>query len=249
MPTHATADIEDALARLDASALAAEYRMKDELVVIPEFLRAAALLPLLEDVRRLSSEVHRSYLPRHKKSGSVSHFAIADRGPALLACYRSDALRRFLARLVGTELLLCPDDDPHACALYFYTEPGDHMGYHYDTSYYRGARYTVLLGLVQDSESRLLCRLHTRSVSGAPRDLAVSTTPGALVVMNGDKVLHAVSPSRAGERRVVFSMEYVTSREMGRVQRVVSNWKDAVAYFGLRSLWHRRARARRRATA
>ena len=49
-------------------------------------------------------------------------------------------------RAFADDLHLCPDEDPHACALYFYTEAGDHMGYHYDTSYYTGARYTVLFG-------------------------------------------------------------------------------------------------------
>ena len=40
-----------------------------------------------------------------------------------------------------------PAQDPHAYALYFYTRPGDHIGWHYDTSYYAGRRYTLLLGL------------------------------------------------------------------------------------------------------
>ena len=52
------------------------------------------------------------------------------------------------------------------------------MGRHYDTSYYKGARYTILVGLVQESSSRLLCRLHTRQPDRTPRDLAVATTAG-----------------------------------------------------------------------
>ncbi len=142
------------------------------------------------------------------------------------------------------DLKRCPDEDAHACALYFYTEPGDHMGYHYDTSYYRGARYTVLVGLVQDSASRLQCRLHTRAPGRVPVDVAVATEPGSLVVFNGDKVYHGVSPSQEGERRVVYTMEYVTSQEMGRVQRLYSNLKDAVAHFGIRALLRGRGHAR-----
>jgi hypothetical protein len=150
----------------------------------------------------------------------VSHFAIADGAPSLLELYRSDALRRFLSRLVGANLLLCPDGDPHACALYFYTEAGDHKGYHYDRSHYRGARYTVLVGLVRDSSSRLLGRLRTRQRGRRPRDLAGATEPGSMVVFNGDTVYHAVTPSGRDERRVVFTMEFVTSRETGRLPTV-----------------------------
>jgi hypothetical protein len=118
------------------------------------------------------------------------------------------------------------------------------MGYHYDTSYYKGARYTVLFGLVQDSTSRLQCRLHTRQPGRAPVDLAVATHPGSMVIFNGDKVYHGVSPSQDGDRRVVFTMEFVTSREMGRLQRLFSNLKDAFAYFGIRALLRGRSRAR-----
>ena len=48
----------------------------------------------------------------------------------------------------GQRLQPCPEADPPSCALYFYTEPGDHIGFHYDTSYYKGTRYTVLVGLL-----------------------------------------------------------------------------------------------------
>jgi len=239
------AEIDAAVDRLDAAALAREYWTQDEFLVIPGFLSAAALAPLQDDVRRLEPDLNRNYIPRHKKGGSVSHFAIADEGPALLAFYHSERLRRFLSGLVRAPLQLCPDEDPHACALYFYTEPGDHMGYHYDTSYYKGARYTVLFGLVQESSSRLLCRLHTREAGREPVDLAVATLPGTMVIFNGDKVYHGVSPSREGDRRVVFTMEYVTSREMGRAQRLFSNLKDAFAYFGVGALWRGRRRGAR----
>lgn len=239
------AEIDAALDRLDAARLRREYWAQDEFLFIERFLPPAAVEALLDDVRRLEPGLNRNYIPRHKKGGSVSHFAIAHDGPALLAFYRSERFRRFLGDLVGAELQLCPDEDPHACALYFYTEAGDHMGYHYDTSYYRGARYTVLFGLVQESSSRLLCRLHTRRPGHPPVEMAVATEPGSMVIFNGDKVYHGVSPSREGERRVVFTMEYVTSREMGRVQRLFSNLKDAFAYFGIRALWWGRGRGAR----
>ncbi len=238
------AEIDAALDRLDRPALEREYWAQDEFLFIPRFLPPAAVGALLDDVRRLEPGLNRNYIPRHKKGGSVSHYAIADEGPALLAFYRSERFRRFLGELVRADLKLCPDEDPHACALYFYTEAGDHMGHHYDTSYYRGARYTVLVGLVQDSSSRLQCRLHTRQPGRTPVDLAVATAPGSMVIFNGDKVYHGVSPSQAGDRRVVYTMEYVTSQEMGRAQRLFSNLKDAFAYFGIRALLRGRGRAR-----
>ena len=239
-----TAEVDAAIDRLDAAALEREYWAQDEFLFIEQFLPVSVIGPLLDDVRRLEPGLNRNFIPRHKKGGSVSHYAIAEDGPALLAFYRSERFRRFLSGLVRADLKLCPDDDPHACALYFYTEAGDHMGYHYDTSYYKGARYTVLFGLVQESSSRLKCRLHTRQPGRAAVDLEVATHPGSMVIFNGDKVYHGVSPSRAGDRRVVYTMEYVTSQEMGRAKRIFSNLKDAFAYFGIRALLRGRRRGR-----
>jgi hypothetical protein len=248
VPAAIGAEIDRAVAALDVAALEREYWDQDEFVFLPRFLPAETVARLLEDVARLEPGLNRNYLPGHKKGGSVSHFAIAERGPSLLAFYHSEAFRRFLGRLTGAELQLCPDDDPHACALYFYTEPGDHIGFHYDTSYYRGARYTILCGLVQESSSRLQCRLRTRRAGAEPIDLAVATDPGALVIFNGDKVYHGVNPSQTGDRRVVLTLEYVTSREMHPVKRAFSNLKDAFAYFGIRSLFQS-ARRRRQAAS
>ena len=244
-PPSIALEIERAVGALDEARVRQEYWEQDEFLFLPQFLPPAVVERLLEDVERLEPGLNRNYIPRHKKGGSVSHFAIADGGPGLLAFYHSEAFRAFLSRLVGADLKLCPEEDPHACALYFYTEAGDHMGHHYDTSYYKGARYTVLVGLVQDSASRLLCRLHTRQPGRAARDLAVATTPGAMVVFNGDKVYHGVSPAAAGDRRVVLTLEYVTSQEMGRLQRAFSNLKDAFAYFGIKSLFQSARRRRR----
>lgn len=230
-------EIEKAVACLDFHHLFQEYWDQDEVLFIPEFLDPHAIGPLFDDVKRLTPLLNRNYIPGHKKGGSVSAFTIAEKGPALLSFYHCEAFRHFLSRLVKADLKLCPEQDPHACALYFYTEAGDHMGYHYDTSYYKSARYTVLVGLVQASSSRLLCRLHTKQSGHEQKELSFSTTPGSMVVFNGDKLYHAVSPSKEGERRVVLTMEYVTDISMGGAKRIFSNLKDAFVYFGVKSLW------------
>jgi hypothetical protein len=127
----------------------------------------------------------------------------------------------------------CPDNDPHACALYFYTEPGDHIGFHYDTSYYKGARYTILMGLVQQStECRLIAQLYKADPSRQMRELRLVTPPGAMLLFNGNKLWHAISPLEEGAERIVLTMEYVTDPSMSPVHRFVSNMKDAIAYFG-----------------
>jgi hypothetical protein len=148
--------------------------------------------------------------------------------------------------VTGQRLEPCPASDPHACALYFYTEPGDHIGFHYDTSYYRSARYTVLLGLIERSSSRLVCQLHRRAPDRAPVELSLATEPGTLVLFNGDTLWHAVTPLGPGEERVSLTMEYVTDPSMHPWRRFISNMKDAIAYFGLQAVFGNRRRASQR---
>jgi hypothetical protein len=68
------------------------------------------------------------------------------------------------------------------------------------------------------------------------KEVRISTQPGSRVIFNGDKLWHAITPLGKGEGRVVLTMEYVTSTEMGTLKRFVSNMKDAVAYFGISAL-------------
>src|SRR5690348_2650076 len=144
---------------------------------------------LLPSTQQMKALLNRNYIPGHKKGGSVSYYTVRERSPVFLELYRSPVFMDFLSRLVGARLMLCPENDPHACALYYYTEPGDHIGFHYDTSYYKGARYTILMGLVDRStQCKLVCELFKDHPTKPPRHLELVTEPGDLVIFNGDKL-------------------------------------------------------------
>jgi hypothetical protein len=72
------------------------------------------------------------------------------------------------------------------------------------------------------------------------RELALTTEPGTLVLFNGDKLWHKITPLGEHEERVSLTLEYVTDPGMTPVKRLFSNLKDAVAYFGFRSVFTRR---------
>ena len=189
---------------------------------------------------RSTPGVNRNYVPGHKKGGSVSFYALQNQAPAILSLYRSPALLTFLSRLVDATLRLCPEDDPHSCALYYYTEPGDHIGFHYDTSYYKGKRYTVLVGLVERSEHcQLVARVRKRGKTEEIRETRIAMDPGTVVLFNGDKLWHAVTPLGEGEERIILTLQYVTNQQMGPVKKLFSNVKDAFAYFGPAALLRR----------
>jgi alkylated DNA repair dioxygenase AlkB len=229
--------IADSLTRMDEANLREKYSEQDEFVVMEDFLPSEVLSRWDVELEKLKPHVHRNYLPGHKKGGSIAYQTVNALAPSITGVYHSRALLGFLRRVVGAEVDECPPNDPHRCALYVYTEEGDHMGWHYDTSYYKDRRWTVLAGLKDESSSRLLCHLHTRNSHREVVTLELQIKPGMLVIFNGDKVYHAVSPLKEGESRYVVSMQYVTNGQMNPFMRFVSNMKDAVAYFGLRGVF------------
>lgn len=214
-----------------------KYRDQGSFVFIPDFLPGELLARLCECVDRVESAVNRNYLPGHKQGGSVSRHTIDRLAPAIAELYESPRLIDWLARLAGEPLLPSPAGDPHAYALYFYTRAGDHIGWHYDTSYYAGRRYTLLLGLIDRSSCRLEYQLHTREAGAKTEAGALRLAPGAMVFFDGDKLRHRITPLRAGEKRVALTFEYVTDRRMRFGRRLFSQMKDAVAYFGFRQVF------------
>jgi hypothetical protein len=231
-----------ALAGVDVEEVRRRYWEQNEFVYLERWLPASLVDRMLAEVDRVRPSINRNYIPRHKKGGSVSFYALLEQAPTIVALYRSPAFIEFLAGLTGRPLQPCPPGDPHSCALYFYTEPGDHIGFHFDTSYYRGARYTVLFGLIERSSSRLVCQPFKRDPTRRPVEVQLATDPGTFILFNGDTLWHAITPLGEGEERVSLTLEYVTDPSMHPVKRLFSNLKDAVAYFGFRAVFRRPAR-------
>lgn len=224
-------------AGMDNCGLRRAFVEQGAFVSLDDFLPPDTTAQLVAAVRALQREVNRNYLPGHKQGGSVSRHTIDRLAPVIAQLYREPALIAWLENICGERLLLSPASDPHAYALYFYTQPGDHIGWHYDTSYYEGRRYTLLLGVIDDSSCRLEYRLHTRTPEVPPVSGSVQLRPGGLVFFDGDALQHRITPLGAGEERVSLTFEYVTNTAMRPWHRFISNMKDAVAYFGFRQVF------------
>jgi hypothetical protein len=226
-----------ALQSVDVAAVRHTYWAQNEFVYLERWLPPPLVAQMVAEVERVRPAINRNFIPRHKKGGSVSFYTLLEQAPTIVALYRSPAWIAFLSALTGHTLQACPPGDPHSCALYFYTEPGDHIGFHFDTSYYKGARYTVLIGLVERSSSRLVCQLYKNVPGRAVEERALTTYPGTFIFFNGDKLWHAITPLGEHEERVSLTLEYVTDPAMNPLKRFVSNMKDAIAYFGFRRVF------------
>jgi phosphatidylglycerophosphate synthase len=238
------ATLQATLGGLDEEGLRQQYREQGSFLYVPQFLPAEFTAQLIAAVEAVMPVVNRNYLPGHKQGGSVSRYSIDQLAPFIAQLYQSPALLGWLGTVTGDRLQLSPADDPHAYALYFYSRPGDHIGWHYDTSYYSGRRYTLLLGVVDRSTCRLDYELHTKEPDRPTQSGSVQIAPGGLVLFDGDKLRHRITPIGENEFRVSLTFEYVTSQHMSPWWRFVSNMKDAMAYFGFRQVFSRLLRGR-----
>jgi len=68
---------------------------------------------------------------------------------------------------------------------------------------------------------------------------SLQIAPGGMVFFDGDKLRHRITPLAAGEVGVSLTFEYVTDPRMNAGWRLISNMKDAVAYFGFRQVFRR----------
>jgi len=245
-PTDAALDTRLAvsLAGLDQELLHRQYLEQGSFVFVPKFLPPEFTARLVAAVAAVTPVVNRNFLPGHKQGGSVSRHSIDELAPFIAQLYHSPPLLSWLAALTGERLQLSPANDPHAYALYFYSRPGDHIGWHYDTSYYSGRRYTLLLGVVDRSSCRLDYELHTKEPGRSPEGGSLQIPPGGLVFFDGDKLRHRITPIGVDELRVSLTFEYLTSQHMSPWWRFVSNMKDAIAYFGFRQVFSRMRRGR-----
>jgi hypothetical protein len=155
-----------AAARLDLAAARRQYADQDEFVVLENFVAPEVIGQWKAELETLKPQIHRNFIPKHKKGGSVAYDTVDELGPTITAVYHSPAFQKLLRRIADAEMKECPASDPHRCALYAYTEAGDHIGFHYDTSYYKDRRWTVLVGFIDESSSKLLCHLRTKQPGG-----------------------------------------------------------------------------------
>ncbi len=162
MLTTATHSIDEliraAVGKQDEAELRRQYSAQDEFVVVPDFLPAEVLEQWESHLPSLVPQIHRNYLPGHKKGGSVAYDTVRSVAPAITGVYHSQELLQFLRRIAGAQMQECPPNDPHRCAFYAYTEEGDHMGFHYDTSYYKDRRCHGPHRVVGDTAPFLVAR-------------------------------------------------------------------------------------------
>jgi hypothetical protein len=207
----------------------------DRLAVIPNILPGDAAAALRDEALGLVRP-ERSYVPAHKKGGTVAYETIIASAPQIVSLYHSSAMRELVSRLVGMPVHPTPLHDQSSLSVLFYDRPGDHIGWHYDHNFYRGRHFTVLLPVINEGTGAGALSHATLHAQLKGDDIEIETPPNTLIVFEGAKVCHRVTPILDGERRLVISMTYCTDPHAGVWQGAARRLKDT-AFFGIRALW------------
>jgi hypothetical protein len=179
----------------------------------------------------------RSYIPTHKKGGTVSYGQIHDACPSCLAFYHCEPVVHFVSQLVGERVGHAPDHDQSAESILYYNKAGDHIQWHFDLNFYKGRQFTALLYLVNHAANGALStgKLCYRNAQG--REIEVDTSENTFVVFEGSKTWHRATRTQPGDLRIMLSMTFNTDRTITRWGELARRIKET-AYFGLRGLWH-----------
>lgn len=178
----------------------------------------------------------RSLIPGHKRGGTLSYDTLLAVAPEVIGFYLSADLQALCSRIVGELLVPVPVGDQSACSVLLYERPGDHIGWHYDYDFYQGRHFTVLLSVENQGRAPGGLSSATLHARQAGETVAVPTPPNTLVIFEGCRVLHRVTPLAADERRVLISMTYCTDPSASLFSDLARRTKD-MAYFGPRALW------------
>jgi len=207
----------------------------DRFAVLPDLLSAGTFVALKAEAERLVAP-ERSFVPVHKKGGTVAYETLIASAPTVVSFYHCADFQDFISRLVGARVRPTPIHDQSSLSVLFYDKPGDHIGWHYDHNFYRGQHFTILVTIanVGSAADGLSHAELTARIVG--QEVAVRTRPNTVVVFEGARVRHKVTPIHAGEQRLVLSMTYCTDPRSLWWQGVSRRLKDT-AYFGARALW------------
>ncbi len=206
------------------------------LVRVGNFLERASLEALRDEAMAISPRKVRSYIPTHKKGGTVAYEQIHEACPSCLAFYHSKEVLGFVSRVVGENVKPAGDHDQSAESILFYDEAGDHIHWHFDYNFYEGRQFTALINLVNRSAGGgpSASTLVYKNSYGA--EVEVETSENTFVIFEGSKVLHRATPTAEGDLRIMLSMTFNTRPKISPFRELKRRIKDT-AFFGLRVLW------------
>jgi len=219
----------------EAQSLASAF-VVERVVRIGDFLAPATLACLRDEALSGVAHMEHSYVPVQKQGSTLSYEQVLRRAPHLAAFYSDRKVRNLISAITSTPVYPTPLRDQSSLSVLCYKDAGDHINWHYDHNFYRGRHFTVLLVLVNRSAGGGLSRGRLERQLADGTIGTIDMPENTLVVFEGARVRHRVTPTAAGDLRLVLSMTYCADPRISGSWELARRIKDT-AYYGIRALW------------
>eukprot|EP01083_Nonionella_stella_P003354 9558_1 len=220
--------------KVNTALASVQYYKNGELLYQPNWIKKACLNSFkIELDHMLKLQNSRTNL-WFRKAGSINPDVIQQHAPKMYQFYTSGEVLRWMEEITKHSIYNQPHH--HTIYIYVYDEEDDWIYWHYDTSWYEGNRYTLLLGLInegtynQNTSHALLQTKNGEETAEINHSLIIH--PADMVLFNGDKVYHRVTPLKAGEKRIVLAMEFVDNIHCSRFSYIMQGIYNYVGYRG-----------------
>ena len=184
----------------------------------------------------VSSRKTRSYVPTHKKGGTIPYELIHEACPCCLAFYHCPQIWQFVSQVAGEKVGPAGDHDQSAESILYYDEAGDHIHWHFDHNFYDGRQFTALINLVNRSAQGGMSASTLVYKTSKGAEIEVDTSENTFVIFEGSQVLHRATPTAEGDLRIMLSMTFNTAPKISAFRELKRRIKDT-AFLDSRVLW------------
>lgn len=141
--------------------------------------------------------------------------------------YNNHNFINYITDIVGEKVYVCPEWDKHRIGIYKYCEENDHIDWHYDKSFYKGTRYTVLIAL-QNCNIENKCELEYIVNNNT---YIWDSVKYNMIIFHGDKLYHRVTKmKKTNKDRIILTLQYVTDKKINFIYKYIDNLKNKLVY-------------------
>ena len=126
----------------------------------------------------------------------------------LLELYYSNEMLDSLSNILQKPIQRTPLNDNNACSLLIYTNKGDYITWHKDSSIYNGDRYVVLITLINENSDKNDLSHNEFVYIHNKKEYSIKMKPNSMVLFKGSEILHKSTEIEDKERRILLSMVF-----------------------------------------
>lgn len=141
--------------------------------------------------------------------------------PTLVEQIESEKFRKIISNSLGEEVYLSNKNDSDRLFTKFYFNQNDNIGWHYDTNFSGGRRYTINIPLY--IEKCNTCRLQYKNSKG--KTINVNDKLNELYIYEGDKIFHRVTNQTKNCKRLVIIIPMYNVKDFNLIGKIKTNLK------------------------